>query len=384
MSEDEGTPPDPAFRGAPLPPEDRLWRHPSEIRTDPTGARPRRSRSTVSLGLAAGLGASVALMAAWGLGAFREGGGAAQPVSERLATPASTLLVGAPLPGGIDEVAAALVTIHAGAAQGSGVVLRDDGHVLTTADLVGDHDRVTVRPVDGPELEAEVVGLDPATDIAVLSVHDLDIAGAVLGVARDLAVGDSARAVALEGREAAEIVTGVVANLAVTVSRGEEAPLHGLIGTDIVMADPVEGAALVDADGAVIGVTTTVGDTDAVRAVPIDLARIVAEDIIATGGPAHPWLGVEGRDLEAAVAAEWGVRGGAELAAVVEDSPAAEAGLHDADVVTQVGDTEVTSMGDLVTALRLLDPGDRVRIGYLRAGHHHWCTAVLRAYRHGP
>jgi putative serine protease PepD len=65
------------------------------------------------------------------------------------------------------------------------------------------------------------------------------------------------------------------------------------------------------------------------------------------------------------------------LLGVVEDSPATEAGLHNADVVTQIGDIEVTSMGDLVTALRLLDPGDRIRIGYLRAGHHHWSTAVL-------
>ena len=375
MSEDEGTPPDPPFRGAPLPPEDRLWRHPSEVRPAPTGDRPHR-RSALSLGLAAGLGASVALMAAWGLGAIRQDD-AAQPVSERLATPVSTLLVGAPLPGGIDEVASALVTVDAGDTQGSGVVLRDDGHVLTTAELVGDAEQVRVRAVDGPELVGDVVGVDPATDVAVLLVQGLDRLGAVLGVARDVAVGDPARAIALQGMQAAEVLTGAVANLAVTVSRDAEVPLHGLIGTDIVMDDPIEGAALVDATGAVIGVTTTVGDTDAVRAVPIDLARTVADDIIATGGPAHPWLGIEGRDLEADVAAEWGVRGGAELAAVAEDSPAAEAGLQDADVVTQVGDTEVTSMGDLVTALRLLDPGDQVRIGYLRAGHHHWCTAVL-------
>lgn len=376
MSEDEGTPPDRPFRGAPLPPEDRLWRHPSEVRPGPTVDGGHRRRSPISLGLAAGLGASVALTAAWGLGAFREEGGA-QPASVRLATPVSTVLVGSPRPGAMDEVAATLVHVRARGTAGAGLVLRDDGYVLTTAELVGDAEQVRVQAVDGPELVGDVVGVDPATDVAVLLVQGLDRLGAVLGVTRDVAVGDPARAVALQGRQAAEIVTGVVANLAITVSRGADPPLHGLIGTDIVMEDPIEGAALVDSTGAVIGVTTAVGDTDAVRAVPIDLARIVADDIIATGGPAHPWLGVEGRDLETEVAAEWGVRGGAELAAVVEDSPAAEAGLHAADVVTQVGDTEVTSMGDLVTALRLLDPGDQIRIGYLRAGHHGWCAAVL-------
>jgi S1-C subfamily serine protease len=287
------------------------------------------------------------------------------------------VFVGTAVRDDIDELAAALVVVRVGAVEGSGVVLRDDGHVLTTADLVGDDTEVTVQPVEGPALEAEVVGTDPATDVAVLWVAGLDRASAVLGVADEVTVGDPTRAVTLRGEDAAEVRTGVVANLAVTVSRHDEVPLHGLIGTDIVQDQPVEGAALVDAHGAVIGVTTGVGDTDVVRAVPIDLARVVAQDIIATGAADHPWLGIEGGDLDATVAADWGVRGGAELASVLEDSPAAAAGLRTDDVVTQVGDHEITSMGDLVTALRHLDPGDEVRIGYLRAGEHHWCRAVL-------
>ncbi len=294
-----------------------------------------------------------------------------------MATPAATVFVGTAARDDIDDLAAALVVVRVDGTQGSGVVLRDDGHVLTTADLVGDSTRVTVQPVEGPALEAEVVGTDAATDVAVLSVPGLDRAGAVLGAAGDIAVGDPTRAVTLRGEDAAEVLTGVVANLAVTVTRTDDRPLHGLIGTDIVQDQPIEGAALVDARGAVIGVTTAVGDTDVVRAVPIDLARIVAQDIIATGAADHPWLGIEGRDLDADVAADWGVRGGAELAAVVDDSPAAAAGLLAEDVLTQVGDLEITSMGDLVTALRHLDPGDLVRIGYLRDGDHNWCRARL-------
>lgn len=375
MSDDEGTPPDPGFRGAPLPPEDRLWRHPSEV-ARPAPGRSRRGRGGAALAVAAGAGAGLALLVTWGVGAFDDPVGP-ETAHERVATPAATVFVGAAATSDIDELAAALVVVRVDGVDGSGVVLRDDGHVLTTADLVGDRTEVTVEPVEGPALEARVVGSDPATDVAVLAVAGLDRAGAVLGMAGDVAVGDPTRAVSLRGEDAAEVVSGVVANLAVTVTRPDEVPLHGLIGTDIVQDQPVEGAALVDAGGAVIGLTTGVGDTDVVRAVPIDLARIVAEDIIATGAADHPWLGIEGRDLEAAVAADWGVRGGAELAAVVEDSPAAAAGLLADDVVTQVGDLEITSMGDLVTALRHLDPGDQVRIGYLRAGEHHWSRATL-------
>ena len=375
MSDDEGTPPDPGFRGAPLPPDDRLWRHPSEVARLPVG-RARRGRGAAALAVTAGAGAGLALLVAWGIGAFEDPAGP-ETARERVATPAATVFVGTAARDDIDELAAGLVVVRVGAVEGSGVVLRDDGHVLTTADLVGDDTEVTVQPVEGPALEAEVVGTDPATDVAVLWVAGLDRASAVLGVAGEVTVGDPTRAVTLRGEDAAEVRTGVVANLAVTVSRHDEVPLHGLIGTDIVQDQPVEGAALVDAHGAVIGVTTGVGDTDVVRAVPIDLARVVAQDIIATGAADHPWLGIEGGDLDATVAADWGVRGGAELASVLEDSPAAAAGLRTDDVVTQVGDHEITSMGDLVTALRHLDPGDEVRIGYLRAGEHHWCRAVL-------
>jgi putative serine protease PepD len=377
VSDDEGAPPDPGFRGAPLPPEDRLWRHPSEVARPPAG-RPRRGRGAAALVLAAGVGATLALVAAWGLGAF-EDPVATETASERMATPAATVFVGTATTNDIDDLAAALVMVRVGGAVGSGVVLRDDGHVLTTADLIGDSTEITVQPVDGPPLEADVVGTDPATDVAVLLVRGLNRVGAVLGEAGDIAVGDPTRAITLRGEDAAEVLSGVVANLAVTVTRADDRPLHGLIGTDIVQDQPVEGAALVDAQGAVIGVTTGVGDTDVVRAVPMDLARIVAADIIATGAADHPWLGIEGRDLEVDVAADWGVRGGAELAAVVDDGPAAAAGLLADDVVTQVGDLEITSMGDLVTALRHRDPGDLVRIGYLRAGEHHWCRARLAA-----
>jgi len=346
------------------------------VAAGPPAGRGRRGRGGAALGLAAGAGAGLALLVAWGVGAF-EDPAPPETARERVATPAATVFVGTAARDDIDDLAAALVVVRVDGTQGSGVVLRDDGHVLTTADLVGDSTRVTVQPVEGPALEAEVVGTDAATDVAVLSVPGLDRAGAVLGAAGDIAVGDPTRAVTLRGEDAAEVLTGVVANLAVTVTRTDDRPLHGLIGTDIVQDQPIEGAALVDARGAVIGVTTAVGDTDVVRAVPIDLARIVAQDIIATGAADHPWLGIEGRDLDADVAADWGVRGGAELAAVVDDSPAAAAGLLAEDVLTQVGDLEITSMGDLVTALRHLDPGDLVRIGYLRDGDHNWCRARL-------
>lgn len=375
MPADDGTPEEPPFRGPPLPPDDRLWRHPSE-HVVPLERAARGRRSVALLGAAA-VGAALALAGAWAVGAFDDETPTAEVARERQVTPATTVVLAAPGAGGLDEVAATLVAVRVGDTEGAGIVLRDDGYVLTTADLVVDRPRVSVWALGGPERDAEVVGTDPATDVAVLHVPGLTAEGAVFGAAHELAVGDDARTVRLRTTDRADVLAGVVANLAVTVTRDGSSPLHGLIGTDIVAAEPVEGAALVDAEGTVVGLTTTVGDTDAVRAVPVDLARIVAADLIATGRPAHPWLGIEGRDLDAAVAADWGIPGGAALVSVVADGPADAAGLRADDVVTHLGDTEIATMGDLVTALRHHDPGDTVRLGYLRAGRPHWCEAEL-------
>ncbi|HYF45520.1 MAG TPA: S1C family serine protease [Acidimicrobiales bacterium] len=370
MPDDEGT----GFGGAPLPPEDRLWRHPSEVH----GPRPERDRrwSLLPVGVGVLVGASAAVVGLWAIGTF-DGGPRPSVAEERLATPVSTVFVGRAGVGGLDQVAEGLVALRIGGVDGAGVVLRDDGHVLTTAALVGDRRRVQVWGVDGRQRDGEVVGTDPATDVAVIRVPELTAPGAVLGRSAEVGVGDGARAVNLQRGGAALVLDGRVANLAVTVALEDDARLHGLIGTDIVRSDPVEGAALIDGSGAVIGVTTDVGDSEVLRAVPIDLARIVAHDIIATGEPDHPWLGIEGRDLPDDVAAEWGIAGGAEVAEVVEDGPAAEAGLEPEDVVTNVGDTAIRTMGDLLTTLRHLDPGDGIRVGYLRDGEQRWCDVVL-------
>ncbi len=367
------------LRGPPLPPEDRLWRHPSEV--GPPGSEGRsRGAGALTWLAAASVGAASALIAAWALGAFGDRVVERQIV-ERVATPSEATLVSDPvdqgLPAVLDSLAGTLVAIRAGDHDGTGVLLRDDGQVLTTAGLVGGVGTVTVVTHDGTSQRGEVLGTDPATDIAVVSVEGLTAPGAVLGTPSSLRVGDQAIAVAALTSGEPEVATGVIGGLTASVSREGETPLHGLITTDIVLSGNLEGAALVDERGSVIGLTTGAGGAAGIHAVPIDLARVVADDIIETGEPAHPWLGVEGDDVSPSSAISLGFAGGAHLLDVIDGSPAAEAGLQDEDVVTEVGDTPVDSMGDLITALRRLDPGDEVHIGYLRDGHHFWCDAVL-------
>jgi S1-C subfamily serine protease len=329
---------------------------------------------------AASVGAASAMLAAWALGTFGDRVVERQIV-ERVATPSEATLVSDPgnrgLAAVLESLTGTLVAIRAGDREGTGVLLRDDGQILTTAGLVEGVTRVVVVPDGGTGRSGEVVGTDSATDIAVVSVPGLTGPGAVLGSPAALGVGDRAIAVAALASGEPEVGTGVIGGLTATVSREDEPPLHGLISTDIVLAGSLEGAALVDRRGAVVGVTTGAGGSAGIHAVPIDLARVVADDIIETGEPAHPWLGVEGDDVSPSAAISLQIGGGAHLLEVLDGSPADVAGLQDDDVVTELGDIPVHSMGDLITGLRRLDPGDEVHIGYVRDGEHHWCDAVL-------
>jgi putative serine protease PepD len=133
----------------------------------------------------------------------------------------------------------------------------------------------------------------------------------------------------------------------------------------------------------VIGVTTTpAGDKGLGFATPIDVAKAVALDIIATGSAHHVWLGVQAADVDTTTAKTLGVQGGAKLAAVIGGSPAAVAGLLVDDVITSIDGAPVSSMTGLVLALRSHEPGDLVQIDYLRDGEPHTCTVTLAEKDH--
>jgi S1-C subfamily serine protease len=153
-----------------------------------------------------------------------------------------------------------------------------------------------------------------------------------------------------------------------------------MIQTDAPIAPGSSGGALVDASGAVIGITTAVAAEPGGRfgfATPIDLARRVADQILVKGHMAHSWLGVEGIDLPSDRAEAMGLDGGAYLSEVEAGSPAAAAGLAAHDVITEVDGRPVRSISALVVAMRDRNPGDVVQLGYNRAGEDRSTTAVL-------
>jgi S1-C subfamily serine protease len=286
--------------------------------------------------------------------------------------------------GSADAIAARLrpaivqidVDTPAGKATGSGVVFRSDGQVLTNEHLVRGASHISVVMSTGRRFTGRLVGSDPDTDVAVVHLQGSGTWPVVtMGTATELRTGQSVLAIAsplgLSGWPS--LSRGVVNAIGRQISTQDGPSLLDMIQTDAAIAEESSGGALVDLSGAVIGITTAVelkgSKTDWTGfATPIDIAHRVADELIANGHAVHVWLGIDGGDLDPAQASKLGVDGGAVVDHILRSSPAAQAGLQHADVITGVADHPVTSMAALMVTLRSRAPGDVVMLQVFRSG----------------
>ena len=375
-------------------PDDRLWRHPSEVARDRAAAAPTRPPRTGSTtwAVAGVVGMISALLTAGIIAAA--GGFTTRTIPVRSferVNDAAIPVVGSNLTS-VVEVAERIrpsiveVKVDSGTARsgsGSGVVFRSDGHLLTNRHVIEGASAVKVVASDGREHTARVVGSDADTDIAVLKV-DASMPVAVLGTADRLRVGQQAIAIGsplgLVGGPS--VTVGVVSALARTVEGRDGPPLLDMIQTDAPISPGSSGGALLDSAGNVIGITTAIAVSEVGAeglgfATPIDVARDVAEQLLTTGKVVHVWLGVRGEDLDSSTASTLGVTGGALVREVTKDSPAALAGVKERDVITQVNGKTVGSMSQVVLQLRDHKVGDTVRLTLHRAGQDRTVVATL-------
>lgn len=363
-----------------LPPDDRLWRHPSEVATHGLPYEPGEERGSPRVWVVAGLAAVVSCLLTLGVvvatGGYRDRVRTV-PAVEQIVLPAGTLPAPAEVAPGssqaeiADRVRPAIVRLEVvrsgGTGSGSGVMFRTDGHLLTNHHVVVGADQISVVMMDGRRRVAQVVGADPATDLAVLKVDgSTDVPVVALGTATSLRVGQSILTIG-EGRPA---WVGQVLGLGRQLEREGEPTLRDLIETDSPVSPRSSGSVLVDESGAVVGIATAAGaatgGTATGYATPVDYARSVAEQLLSTGTVVPAWIGVEGTDLDGAHAGQLGVEGGAVVTKVRDGSPAGLAGLRVDDVITSVDDVPVGGMGALRILLRAHRPGDVVSLALIR------------------
>ena len=259
---------------------------------------------------------------------------------------------------------------------GSGVIYRSDGYIITNDHVVSGARSITVTMPDGNQMEAALVGTaSPTDDIAVLKVDATGLPAARFGASSSIQVGDLAVAIGspfgLQGTVTAGVISAVHRTIELGSTRFTDA-----IQTDAPINPGNSGGALVNARGEVIGINTAIvggagGNVGVGFAIPIDIARRDADQIIETGRAERPYLGITGESIPNG--------GGALVQDVQPDTPAAAAGLRNGDVIVAFDGQEIGSMEDLVTAIARHDVDDTVEVGFLREGARQRAQVTLRA-----
>ena len=257
--------------------------------------------------------------------------------------------------------------------QGSGVIYDDEGHIITNYHVIEGGERISVS-YDGQSYEAEVVGSDPSSDLAVLHVDfgDQEVAPIERGDSDSLIVGDWVMAIGspygLEQSASQGIVSALYRSTMLSSYSGNTLYTN-LIQTDAAINPGNSGGALVNDAGQLVGITTLNATADegganagVAFAIPGNYAMEIADTLIAGDEVEHAYVGVTVQTVSAANAHALGasVDQGAYVVQVTPGGPAAEAGLREGDVIVSVDDDEVASADALILAIRSHEIGDDV------------------------
>ncbi|MEZ4422892.1 MAG: trypsin-like peptidase domain-containing protein [Gemmatimonadota bacterium] len=278
---------------------------------------------------------------------------------------------------------------------GSGFLISADGYIMTNNHVVADADEINVRFLDGRVQSATLVGADPTTDVAVIRVDGSSYPFLAFGSSDEVRVGEWVLAVGnpgfgggntLDYTVTAGIVSAKGRPLQLLQNELQNDPrynqdgqgswaIEDFIQTDAVINPGNSGGPMVDLRGQVVGINSAIASRTGYYqgygfAVPIDLARRVAEDLIEYGTIRRPWIGISMQSVDQVVADGLGLPrvSGARVTDVRSGGPAARAGLRSEDVITKLDGTDIAQPGQLQNLIARHRPGDEVELEYYRAG----------------
>jgi serine protease Do len=259
---------------------------------------------------------------------------------------------------------------------GTGFVLDDRGHIVTNDHVVHEADEVQVETPDARTLRAEIIGEDPATDVALIRVSPQELTPAELGDSEKLRVGQIVLAIgnALGLPGGPTVSSGIVSALGRPLP-GADYVLEGLIQTDAAINPGNSGGPLADLSGRVVGINSAMAPfaQGVGFALPINTVRSIAAQLRTGGRVVRPWLGISAVALsrEAALRFRTSRTEGILLAEIVRGGPAARAGLQPGDVILKIGTRTVRSLHDLLDALSPLPIGGAIDVSLARGGSEH-------------
>ncbi|MDO4282211.1 MAG: trypsin-like peptidase domain-containing protein [Clostridia bacterium] len=279
--------------------------------------------------------------------------------------------------------------IHEASSEGSGIIYSEDGYIITNYHVIesainNSSASVYVTFYNSEEdIEAEIVGGDEVTDLAVLKIEKDGLIAAEFGNSSDLKVGELAVAIGNPlGEEFASTVTvGYVSALNRKVTT--DGRTYKLIQTDAAINSGNSGGALVNSEGKVIGINSVKVSLTGVEglgfAIPSDDALPIIKELIENKKIVRPYIGLAGINITSAVADRNNLREGVYVDKVYNNTPAQKAGIQRGDIIVSIDGVEITTMEELNEIKNSKNIGDTVELGIYRAGREEKVTIVLEA-----
>jgi serine protease Do len=268
---------------------------------------------------------------------------------------------------------------------GSGIIISSDGYIVTNNHVVEGAQKVTVTLSDGSAFEATIVGTDAQTDLAVVKIdannlsylHFLSNSLEQLSVLEPVvAVGN---ALALPGGPT--WTSGVISNLGRSIEENTGVVLNDIIQTDTAINAGNSGGPLLDTAGQVVGINVAIASNaeNIGFAISTDTAIPVVESLITEGKVVRPWLGVGATTVTSTIQHYYNlsVNAGALITSVTNGGPADKAGLRAGDVITKIGNENISTAAELISAIRSHQIGDQVEIVYYRGSVQKVANATL-------
>ncbi len=259
------------------------------------------------------------------------------------------------------------------AGLGSGVIVSPEGHILTNNHVIEDADGIEVVLTDGRRAAAQVIGIDPESDLALLKIQLDKLPVIVLGQAQNLQVGDVVLAIGNPFGVGQTVTSGIVSALGRT-HLGINT-FENFIQTDAAINPGNSGGALVDVNGHLMGINTAIysrsgGNMGIGLAIPVTTAQPVMQDLLKNGKVTRGWIGVEPQDMTPELAETFQLPKSAQntlpqgviITGVLQNGPAAKAGLRPGDVIVKVADKTVSNVSELLIQVASLKPGTPTRV----------------------
>jgi Do/DeqQ family serine protease len=273
-------------------------------------------------------------------------------------------------------------------ASGSGVIISDDGYIVTNNHVIDKAEKIEVTLDDNRTYDAKLIGVDPTTDLALIKINESNLRFVKYGNSDNVRVGEWVLAVGnpfeLTSTVTAGIVSAKARNIGILQDKNRM-QVESFLQTDAAVNPGNSGGALVNLKGELIGINTAIyAPTGAFAgysfAVPVSLVRKVMDDLLEFGVVQRALLGVHITDVNASVAKDKGLKDmqGVYILGVNDDGAAADAGLEEGDVITKINGVQINTTAQLQEQIARHRPGSKIDLTYSRGGKERKASAVLK------